>query len=158
MKKIISFVLATVMLLGMFSIGTFAEAPLTLDMRAVEGASVRIGEVAGIRFQTMINKAELDATITALCNNYTSRIAELEKVTNELKGKDADQTQKIAEIEVEHCPGFAGGSYISHEFVFEDLPINSFDNESFVIRYGARGNSSDDWMNKVLKVKIILHK
>lgn len=63
MKKIISFVLATVMLLGMFSIGTFAEAPLTLDMRAVEGASVRIGEVAGIRFQTMINKAELDALV-----------------------------------------------------------------------------------------------
>ena len=63
MKKIISFVLATVMLLGMFSIGTFAEAPLTLDMKAVEGASVRIGEVAGIRFQTMINKAELDALV-----------------------------------------------------------------------------------------------
>ncbi len=63
MKKIISFVLATVMLLGMFSIGTLAEAPLTLDMRAVEGASVRIGDVAGIRFQTMINKAELDALV-----------------------------------------------------------------------------------------------
>lgn len=63
MKKIISFVLATVMLLGMFSIGTFAEAPLTLDMKAVEGASVRIGGVAGIRFQTMINKAELDALV-----------------------------------------------------------------------------------------------
>lgn len=65
MKKIISFVLATVMLLGMFSIGTFAEAPLTLDMRAVEGASVRIGEVAGIRFKTMINKAQLDAIVEA---------------------------------------------------------------------------------------------
>ena len=65
MKKIISFVLATVMLLGMFSIGTFAEAPLTLDMMAVEGASVRIGEVAGIRFKTMINKAQLDAIVDA---------------------------------------------------------------------------------------------
>ena len=63
MKKIISFVLATVMLLGMFSIGTFAEAPLTLDMKAVEGASVRIGEVAGIRFKTMINMAKLDALV-----------------------------------------------------------------------------------------------
>ena len=63
MKKIISFVLATVMLFGMFSIGTLAEAPLTLDMKAVEGASVRIGEVAGIRFQTMINKVELDTLV-----------------------------------------------------------------------------------------------
>ena len=61
MKKIISFLLATVMLLGMFSIGAFAENSLDLDIKAVEGASVRIGEVAGIRFQTMINKAELDA-------------------------------------------------------------------------------------------------
>ena len=65
MKKIISFLLATIMLLCMFSIGTFAETPLTLDMKAVEGASVRIGDVAGIRFQTMINKAELDAIVTA---------------------------------------------------------------------------------------------
>ena len=63
MKKIISFLLATIMLLGMFSAVTFAETPLTLDMKAVEGASVRIGEVAGIRFQTMINKAELDAIV-----------------------------------------------------------------------------------------------
>ena len=63
MKKIISFLLATVMLLGMFSIGTFAENSLDLDIKAVEGASVRIGEVAGIRFQTMINKAELDAIV-----------------------------------------------------------------------------------------------
>ena len=63
MKKIISFLLVTIMLLGMFSIGTFAETPLTLDMKAVEGASVRIGDVAGIRFQTMINKVELDALV-----------------------------------------------------------------------------------------------
>ena len=63
MKKIISFLLATVMLLGMFSIGAFAENSLDLDIKAVEGASVRIGEVAGIRFQTMINKAELDAIV-----------------------------------------------------------------------------------------------
>lgn len=63
MKKIISFVLATVMLLGIFSIGTFAQDTIALDMKAVEGASVRIGEVAGIRFQTMINKAGLDALV-----------------------------------------------------------------------------------------------
>ena len=63
MKKIISFVLATVMLLGIFSIGTFAQDTIALDMKAVEGASVRIGDVAGIRFQTMINKAELDALV-----------------------------------------------------------------------------------------------
>ena len=63
MKKIISFILATIMLLGMFSIGTFAETPLALDIQAVEGASVRIGTVAGIRFQTKINKAQLDAIV-----------------------------------------------------------------------------------------------
>ena len=63
MKKIISFILATIMLLGMFSIGTFAETPLALDIQAVEGASVRIGTVAGIRFQTKINRAQLKAIV-----------------------------------------------------------------------------------------------
>ncbi|MBR4013108.1 MAG: hypothetical protein IKJ00_02315 [Clostridia bacterium] len=64
MKKIISFMLATIMLLGAFSIGVFAETSLdTLDIKAVKGASVRIGEVAGIRFKTMINKAELDVLV-----------------------------------------------------------------------------------------------
>ena len=64
MKKIISFMLATIMLLGAFSIGVFAETSLdTLDIKAVKGASIRISEVAGIRFKTMINKAQLDALV-----------------------------------------------------------------------------------------------
>ena len=63
MKKIISIILAAIMLMSMFSVAAFAEETLTLDMKAVEGASIRIGEVAGIRFQTLINKAELDALV-----------------------------------------------------------------------------------------------
>lgn len=64
MKKIISFMLATIMLLGAFSIGVFAETSLdTLDIKAVKGASIRISEAAGIRFKTMINKAQLDALV-----------------------------------------------------------------------------------------------
>lgn len=63
MKKIISIILAAIMLMSMFSVAAYAEETLTLDMKAVEGASIRIGDVAGIRFQTLINKAELDALV-----------------------------------------------------------------------------------------------
>ena len=63
MKKIISIILVAVMLMSALSVTAFAEDTLTLDMKALEGASIRIGEVAGIRFQTLINKAELDALV-----------------------------------------------------------------------------------------------
>ena len=63
MKKIISIILVAVMLMSVLSVTAFAEDTLTLDMKALEGASIRIGEVAGIRFQTLINKAELDALV-----------------------------------------------------------------------------------------------
>ena len=63
MKKIISIILVAVMLMSVLSVTVFAEDTLTLDMKAVEGASIRIGDVAGIRFQTLINKAELDKLV-----------------------------------------------------------------------------------------------
>ena len=91
MKKIISFVLATIMLLGMFSFGALAQTSLSeLDIQAVEGASVRIGEVAGIRFKTMINKAQLDAIVDANGESNVE-IGTLITPTKYVKGKRWNQ-------------------------------------------------------------------
>lgn len=65
MKRTISMILAIVMMLGMFCMTASAEnATLAaLDIRMLDGASIRVGTVAGIRYSTLINKAELDTLI-----------------------------------------------------------------------------------------------
>ena len=63
MKRTISMILAIVMMLGMFCMTASAEnATLAaLDIQMLDGASIRVGTVAGIRYSTLINKAQLDA-------------------------------------------------------------------------------------------------
>ncbi|MBE6706363.1 MAG: hypothetical protein E7577_01840 [Ruminococcaceae bacterium] len=123
MKKIISFLLATTMLLGMFSIGTFAETPLTLDMKAVEGASVRIGDVAGIRFQTMINKAELDAIVTA--NGASNvEIGTLITPTQYVKGAGAFTMEALDAYKA--FKGFENEAYVKVKATY----ANPFDTET----------------------------
>ncbi len=61
MKRYISFVLALLILSTAFTLFICAEAPVLNSFETMKGASVRIGDVAGIRFKTKISKAELDA-------------------------------------------------------------------------------------------------
>ena len=123
MKKIISFLLATVMLLGMFSIGAFAENSLDLDIKAVEGASVRIGEVAGIRFQTMINKAELDALVAE--NGASSvEIGTLITPTQYVKGAGAFTMEALDAYKA--FKGFENEAYVKVKATY----ANPFDTET----------------------------
>lgn len=142
MKKIISFLLATIMLLGMFSIGTFAETPLTLDMKAVEGASVRIGDVAGIRFQTMINKAELDAIVTA--NGASNvEIGTLITPTQYVKGASAFTMEALDAYK--EVKGFENAAYVKVKATY----ANPFDTETvedteYYVYAGSLENILDD--------------
>ena len=65
MKRTLSMILAIVMMLGMFCMTTSAENAglATLDIKMMDGASIRVGTVAGIRYSTLINKAELNTLI-----------------------------------------------------------------------------------------------
>lgn len=109
MKKIIAFILATIMMLGMFSIGTFAEASLTLDIQAVEGASVRIGTVAGIRFKTKINKVQLDA-IVAEKGEANVEIGTLITPTEYVRGAGAFTMEALDAYKI--TAGFSNDAYV----------------------------------------------
>ena len=65
MKRTISMILAIVMMLGMFCMTASAENAglATLEITMMDGASIRVGTVAGIRYSTLINKAELNTLI-----------------------------------------------------------------------------------------------
>ena len=67
MKRTISMILAIVMMLGMFCMTASAEnATLAaLDIQMLDGASIRVGTVAGIRYCTAINKQQLDDLVFA---------------------------------------------------------------------------------------------
>ena len=142
MKKIISFMLATIMLLGMFSIGMFAEAPLTLDMRAVEGASIRIGEVAGIRFKTMINKAELDALVEEKGVSNVE-IGTLITPTQYVKGASAFTMEALDAYK--EVKGFENAAYVKVKATY----ANPFDTETvegtvYYVYAGSLENILDD--------------
>ncbi len=142
MKKIISFMLATIMLLGMFSIGMFAEAPLTLDMRAVGGASIRIGEVAGIRFKTMINKAKLDALVGEKGVSNVE-IGTLITPTQYVKGASAFTMEALDAYKEDK--GFENAAYVKVKATY----ANPFDTETvgdtvYYVYAGSLENILDD--------------
>lgn len=139
MKKIISFLLATIMLLGMFSIGALAETPLTLDMKAVEGASVRIGDVAGIRFQTMINKAELDAIVTA---NGASNVEIGTLITPTQYVKGAGAFTMAALDAYKELKGFENVAYVKVLASYEN-PFKTTE-DGYYIYAGSLENILDD--------------
>ena len=84
MKRTISMILAIVMMLGMFCMTASAENDTlaALDIKMLDGASIRVGTVAGIRYSTLINKAQLDALTESNTVEIGTIIAPTQYVTD----------------------------------------------------------------------------
>ncbi|MDR1802460.1 MAG: hypothetical protein LBQ94_02535 [Treponema sp.] len=64
----------------------------------------------------------------------------------------------IAELQFEHSKGSKDSNWWVHyesELYFENVSIDKFTNNEFVIRYGASGVVEDTWENKDLKIKLV---
>lgn len=140
MKKTISFVLATIMLLGMFSFGALAQTSLSeLDIQAVEGASVRIGEVAGIRFKTMINKAQLDA-IVDVNGESNVEIGTLITPTQYVKGAGAFTMAALDAFK--EIKGFENPAYVKVKATYT-MPFETTE-DGYYVYAGSLENILDD--------------
>ena len=143
MKKIISFVLATIMFLGMFSFGALAQTSLSeLDIQAVEGASVRIGEVAGIRFKTMINKAQLDAIVDANGESNVE-IGTLITPTKYVKGADAFTMAALDAFK--EIKGFENPAYVKVKATYT-MPFETTEDGYYVYAGSLENILSDNVM------------
>ena len=67
----------------------------------------------------------------------------------------------LSGLPFEHSPGKKDTNWRVHgesELKFENIPIDKFPNNEFVIRYGASGNSKDTWENKDLRIRLVITK
>ena len=67
----------------------------------------------------------------------------------------------LSGLQFEHSPGKKDGNWWVHyesELKFENVSLDKFSNNEFVIRYGASGDWGDDWENKDLKIKLVMKK
>ena len=67
----------------------------------------------------------------------------------------------LSGLQFEHSPGKKDGNWWVHyesELKFENISLDKFSNNEFVIRYGASGDWGDDWENKDLKIKLVMKK
>jgi len=63
----------------------------------------------------------------------------------------------LSEQRFEHSPNVKNTTWGVHSFDFTGIPLTT-DLQQLVIRYGASGLFSDDWINKDLKVQFIFTK
>ena len=73
----------------------------------------------------------------------------------------ASNNYLLSELRFEHTPGKKDTNWRVHgenELMFENIPIDKFINNEFVIRYGASGKYEDTWENNDLKIKLVLRK
>jgi len=67
----------------------------------------------------------------------------------------------LAEKQFEHSPGKKDTNWWVHhesELKFENMSIDKFPNNEFVIRYSADGKWGDSWENKDLKIQLVVKK
>ena len=67
----------------------------------------------------------------------------------------------LSSLQFEHSRGKKDGNWWVHkenELKFEDVSIDKFKNNEFVIRYGASGDWADTWENKDLKIQLVIKK
>jgi hypothetical protein len=72
-----------------------------------------------------------------------------------------DNKYLITTVRFEHTPGKYDGNWWVHyesQLKFENISIDKFMNNEFVLRYGASGSGFDDWKNKDLKVQLLFNK
>lgn len=60
----------------------------------------------------------------------------------------------LAEQQFEHYPGDENTTYKTYTITFDSIPLNRFNSNDIVIRYGASGVDNDDWVNKNLRVSL----
>jgi hypothetical protein len=72
----------------------------------------------------------------------------------------ADKKYKIAELKFEHSPKLDTNWWVhkEDELKFENISIDKFMNNEFVIRYDASGSGDDIWYNKDLCIQLIIKK
>jgi hypothetical protein len=67
----------------------------------------------------------------------------------------------ISTVKFEHGPGYKDTNWRTHyedELKFENISIDKFMKNEFVIRYGASGNGSNDWRIGTLKINLLFQK
>jgi len=72
----------------------------------------------------------------------------------------ASDTYLISELRFEHSPSKDTSWRVHYEteLKFENISIDKFPNNEFIIRYDASGSGDDDWENKDLKVQLVIKK
>jgi len=72
----------------------------------------------------------------------------------------ADKKYKIAELKFEHSPKLDTNWWVhkEDELKFENISIDKFMNNEFVIRYDASGKGSDTWYNRDLSIQLVIKK
>jgi hypothetical protein len=66
----------------------------------------------------------------------------------------------LSEVAFQHGSGKDANWWVHYEsqLKFENISIDKFINNEFVIRYGASGSGSDTWENKDLKIQLLFRK
>ncbi len=60
----------------------------------------------------------------------------------------------LAEKQIEHYPGVLNTTYKTYTITFDSIPLDLFESNDIVIKYGASGIDEDDWKNRNVKVSI----
>jgi len=72
------------------------------------------------------------------------------------KSTDKQTTELLAEKQLDAKSGIQKN--VTHSLAFNDISIDKFKTNDFVIRYAASGNGDDDWENRNLKIKLYFTK
>jgi hypothetical protein len=67
----------------------------------------------------------------------------------------------LSTLQFEHSPGKKDTNWWVHyeaDLKFENISLDKFKNNEFVIRYGSSGSLGDTWENKDLKIQLVIKK
>ena len=64
----------------------------------------------------------------------------------------------LSELRFEHTSGKKDTTWWVHDLKFENVPIDKFISNEFIIRYGASGDWEDTWENSGLKIQLVFKK
>ena len=130
MKRFISFLLTAVMLTTVCSVvGVASGVDLTeIDLQMLDGASIRIGTVAGIRYCTAINKQQLDDLVSTN-GEANVEIGTIIAPTRYVTEAGAFTMEKLDALKA--SKGFANDAYVkvkaTYGYAFDTERINGVD-------------------------------
>ena len=64
----------------------------------------------------------------------------------------------LSELRFQHTEGKLDTTWWYHDLNFENIPIDKFISNEFVIRYGASGSGGDTWENSGLRMQLVFKK